>query len=252
MGRAVLQCRPPRRGRMGRRAGDPLQEPAISGASARRGPPVGLPDPARHRKQERERRVVPGLPQHHGLSHSDGHPRRAGGIVDEPEPGAPADLHGHSRWGHRHKQRPIRAHRRRAAGGPEREVRRHLEPDLGFRGEPRLLADRIRRRANRGQPAVSAVLLGAAAVLSRRTGNLQYPGAGHADSHSDDRRPGVRRQNDRQGRPDVARRPRGERRSTRQGGVRRDRFRPVSIGVPRSRSLRLLSRVLRRRGDHGS
>ena len=115
--------------------------------------------------------------------------------------------------------------------GGERQVRHHAEPDRGHDLQARLLADRVGPAADRDQPALRALLSRAAPVLPRRAGDLPDRHAAHAAAHAHHRRPALRRQADRQGRPyDV-----GRHRRRRRGGGTPRRHRATRASGPRPR-----------------
>ena len=176
----------PSAGRLDRGAGDPVQEPALPVCRGGRDAPLGIPGLAGDSGEGRDRRLVAGLPGYRAVSRPDGGDRRAVRPVDQPQPGDPAD--GHRVPSRRARCRRRLRRRRHRRGRAQPEVRHLVGPDRRLHRQSRLLADRIGPAADRRQPALSALLSRAAAVLPGGAGDLQRLRADHADPHPDHRR----------------------------------------------------------------
>ncbi len=176
----------------------------------------------------------------------------ARGSVAQPQSGDPAGADRRRARLARHRERGVRQPRsvRRPRG--ERQVRHHPEPDGGHDLQPRLLADRVGPAADRDEPALRALLPRAASVLPRRAGDLPDRDAADPAAHAHDRRPAFRRQADREGRQDHARRHRRGRRGGRPPGRRRGpALRHNRADVRRAGPLRPLLRIVRGRHHDG-
>ena len=102
-----------------------------------------------------------------GLPAADGRPRRDVEPLDEPQHRDPADVYGDQFRVARHRHRRLQRARHVARGRCQLQVRRDVEPDGRLRVQSRLLTDRVRPAADRGQPALRALLPRAPPVFSR-------------------------------------------------------------------------------------
>ena len=170
--RALRHGRPDRCRRLDRRDADPVQEPALSVARRRTGPPLGLPDHPHHPRQVGGAVVVADLAGRGRPAHAVRGAGRPVGSVPEPQPGIPS---GADRLPARiagHRDRRVRRRRSRRRAGVRGQVRPHPQPDRRLHPVSRLLPDRIGPAADRDQSALPALLPGAASVLSGGTGDL--------------------------------------------------------------------------------
>ena len=117
--------------------------------------------------------------------------------------------------------------------------------------QPRLLADRIRSAADRGEPARPAVFQRTASLLRRRRRDLRLSGSRDVRAHPDHCRSDLGRQADRQGgavrRRDAHRRGRSARQCGRPAGRA---IRPDRAEFHRPREVRRVFRIARRRHLH--
>ena len=214
---------------------------------AGRAAPVGAADRAHHRRQGRGRRLVAHVARHRGLSAPDGPSRRHDGPLAQPQPRDPAHRHRDPVRLARPRHRPVRRGGCVPEGGVNVKygVTSNLTADVTFNPDFSQIESDL--TADRGQPAVRAVLPRAAPLLPGRRRDLQHPGADHRGPHPHHRRSRVRRQADRQGgtdhpRGDVRqRRGAGKRRRCRGSGLREGRAHVRGPGA-----LRPLHRVARR------
>ena len=251
LGRAVRLGGRAGRRRLCRRAGDPLQEPPLSAPRGGGAAPLGAADRAHHRRARRGGRLVTHLARHRRFPAPDGRAGGDDGPVAQPQPGAAADLHDDPLRFARSRDRPVPGPGPVSRGGPQPEVRGHVQPHRGRHVQSRLLAGRVGPAADRGQPALRALLPGAAPVLPGGRRDLRRPRADHGRPHPADRRSRVRRQAHRQGRADQRGRAVRQRRGARQPG-RSDGpgVRVVGRHVRRPGALRPVRGVARRNHLH--
>ena len=93
VGRAVHERRPTGFGRIHGGDGHSVQEPALPAARRQHAAPLGFADRPAHPRQERDGRLVAGLPRGGRVSAADGRARRHDRPVDQPQHRDPADLH---------------------------------------------------------------------------------------------------------------------------------------------------------------
>ena len=123
-----------------------------------------------------------GVEGHPRISASDGCARRDERLVHEQKLEPAAFGNRHRNDGPESNDGDLRGRRDVKEGGVGLKLRRDVKPHGRLHVQSRLLADRVRSRADRSQSAVPGLLPGAQTVLSRRSGNLQYPLTGDASS----------------------------------------------------------------------